>query len=289
MKKIFKTAAIIALLSFMFSVNLLSASATPFYALNPRKIVLRGSFYTTYSASSPERKHNIELCAATLNNTLIAPDGEFSFNYTVGPRTVERGYKEAKIIIGGAFSDGVGGGVCQVSSTLYNALLLSGIKVTECHRHTLQVGYVAPSFDAMVNYYYADLKFINDTDNPMYIKTFTDGEILKVFIYGESSGRKYERKSVITEILPQEEEIIIDEAGEFPELKKGEKRVLSYGREGIKSEGYILEYDYGGRLISQKKIREDKYAGIKTVVVEGTADFPLQEPEAENVGELSET
>lgn len=255
------------------------ASAMPFYGLNPKEIVLRGEFYTTYSSSSPERKHNVELCASALNNALIAPGEEFSFNRKVGPRTKERGYLDAKIIVGGAFADGIGGGVCQVSSTLYNALLVSGLEITEWHRHTLQVGYVAPSFDAMVSYYYADLKFYNNTDNPVYIKTSADGNTIKVSVFGEAADRKYVRKSVITETLQQEEEIIADEAGEFPDLYFGERRVVSYGRAGIKSEGYILEYDFKGRLLRERKVREDKYAGIKTVIVEGRA----KPPEAEAV------
>ena len=244
--------------------------ATPYYDLTPKEIVLRGEFYTMYSQSSEERKHNVKLCADKLNNVLIASGEEFSFNQTVGPRTEKQGYKNAKVILNGEFSDGIGGGVCQVSSTLYNALLVSGITVTECHQHTLQVGYVAPSFDAMVNYNYADLRFTNNTKNPMYIKTFADGNIIKISVYGEPNYRKYVRKSVVTETVLSNQEIIIDEKREYPEIKKGERKVISYGRDGIKSEGYILEYDLIGNLLSIKRIRKNSYLPIKTVIIEGT-------------------
>ena len=86
----------------------------------------------------------------------IEPGQIFSFNEAIGRRSLEAGYKEANIIKDGEFVKGVGGGVCQVSSTLYNAVLLSGLKVVESHPHSLKVGYVKEGFDAMVNFYSAD-------------------------------------------------------------------------------------------------------------------------------------
>ena len=133
------------------AVNLFVGKAMPFYDLQPKKIVLRAEFSTNYSSSTDARKFNVALASKTLDNTLVDINGEFSFNYTVGERTERRGYKKAKIIVGGEFVDGVGGGVCQVSTTLYNAVLLAGLKIIECHPHSLPVSYVAPSFDAMVN------------------------------------------------------------------------------------------------------------------------------------------
>ena len=117
-------------------------------------------------------------------------NGEFSFNYTIGERTERRGYKKAKIIVGGEFVDGVGGGVCQVSTTLYNAVLLAGLKVVECHPHSLPVSYVEPSFDAMVNSGWADLKFINDTHNPVIIRARADGAKLTIQIFGEPMNER---------------------------------------------------------------------------------------------------
>lgn len=272
---------------FAFNATAVLCFATPYYGLSPKEIVLRGEFYTTYSSSTQERKHNIELCAKSLDGAFVSSGSEFSFNAVVGNRTEENGYARSKVIVGGEFTDGVGGGVCQVSSTLYNALLLSGVTVTECHQHTLQVGYVAPSFDAMVNFNYADLKFVNDTKNPMYIKTFTDGNILKISVYGEPNDRKYERKSVVTQTIPCVEEVIIDENCEYPDVKKGERKIISYGRDGIKSEGYLFEYDLDGNLLKIRRIRKNSYAPIKTVVIEGvcepddvkTENFIMQEIE----------
>ena len=166
--------------AFIFSVNLniKPAFAMPFYGLSPKDVTLRSSFYTSFPASSPERKYNIKLASSAIDKTLVDVGAEFSFNQTVGFRTIENGYKIARIIMNGKFEKGVGGGVCQVSSTLYNAILLSGLKITEYHPHSLPVSYVAPSFDAMVNSGSADLRFINNTNNPIIIRSYADDSII---------------------------------------------------------------------------------------------------------------
>ncbi len=240
----------------------------PFYDLRPKELVLRAQFYTSYSSSQEERKSNIMLASKALNNTFVDVGGEFSFNKTVGERNAKRGYKEAKIIFNGKFVEGVGGGVCQVSTTLYNAVLLAGLKVTEVHPHSLAVGYVAPSFDAMVNSGSADLKFVNNTYNPIIIKTFADGNKLKIQIYGEEMDYKIERKSVtICTISAPAEDIVDDDKGEYPNLLEGERMVVSYSKEGLISEGYIVK-KYNGRE-ETTKIRRDKYSPLKGLIVIG--------------------
>ena len=260
--------------------------AMPFYNLNPKDITLRAQFYTTYEKSSEERKSNILLAAKSIDNYLIDVGGEFSFNRVVGARTEKRGYKTAKIIVDGEFVDGVGGGVCQVSSTLYNAALLAGLSVTEYHPHSLPVSYVSPSFDAMVNSGSADLRFVNNTLNPVYIKTNADGKTLSIQIYGEPLTVKYVRESVITGEVPcPEDEILYDDNLEYPDLYEGEKTILKYGKAGYKSEGYLVTMQ-GDRVLSRKKIRSDKYNSTRSVVLYGRAvkeeilppeiDFPQQ-------------
>ena len=254
--------------------------AMPFYGLNPKEIVLRSEFYTSYGSSTEERKHNIKLASTALNNVMVDVGGEFSFNRTVGERTVKRGYKTAKIIVSGEFVDGVGGGVCQVSSTLYNAVLLAGLMVTEYHAHSLLVSYVAPSFDAMVNSDSADLRFVNNTDNPIIINTVADGNKLTVSIYGEPLEVKYERKSVITEEIPAPDaEEVFDDNLEYPDLYEGDSMILRYGKAGYKSEGYIVAIK-NGKKISEKKIRSDKYSATKGLVIHGRTPKPI-DPEIE--------
>ena len=252
-------------------------SYMPFYDLKPQKIVLRAEFSTDYSKSSAERKNNIMLAAKSLDKTLVDAKKEFSFNHTVGERTTRRGYKSAKIIVGGEFIDGVGGGVCQVSSTLYNAVLLAGLPVSEFHPHSLKVSYVAPSFDAMVNSGWADLKFINDTDNPIIIRTAADGNKLTVKIYGEKRQFDYERKSVVTgSIEPPEREVFIDNDRKYPDLYEGESMILTYPKSGTASEGYLL-IKKDGKIIERKKLRKDKYSPTREKVIIGTAKRPIAE------------
>ena len=242
----------------------------PFYDLKPQNLVLRSEFYTTYSSSSDERKSNIALAAKSLDNVMIDAGGEFSFNRTVGARTEKRGYKSAKIIVNGEFTDGVGGGVCQVSTTLYNAFLTAGLKITEYHPHSLAVSYIALSFDAMVNSGSADLRCVNTTHNPVIIRTFADGNTLRIKIYGEPMKEKYTRKSVTLKEIPPVTEFVKDVEGKYKDLFIGETRVLSYGKKGYESEGYLIK-TVNGKNVSETRIRKDRYASVKSIIIEGTS------------------
>ncbi len=281
MKKCIRLLAVVTVLTFIFSLcGVDKAYAMPFYGLNPKNLTLRAEFYTSYTASTEERKHNIALATKAIDGAFIDVGGEFSFNRTVGARTEARGYKNAKIIVNGKFVDGVGGGVCQVSTTLYNAVLLAGLKITEYHAHSLPVSYVAPSFDAMVNGGSADLRFINDTDNPIILHAVADESKLTVKIIGEPNLESYERVSkVIENIAPPQPEIIYDGDGEYPDLYEGEQKVLSYGKNGLKSEGYIIT-KRNGKTVKNRKIRTDTYKPLKGLIIIGKATPP---PEIEEI------
>lgn len=267
--------------SFSFSLAVKSANAMPFYGLDPREIVLRAQFYTSYPTSTEERKSNISLAVKSLNGTLVGSGEEFSFNCAVGERTIKRGYKTAKIIVGGEFVDGVGGGVCQVSTTLYNAVLLAGLKIIEYHPHSLPVSYVAPSFDAMVNSAWADLRFVNDTKNPIIIIATADGQRLTVQIYGQKMEEVITRKSVIIEEIPAPENLVFDDdSGEYPDLYEGESRVIKYGAKGYKSEGYLSVSKNGKTTMI--KLRSDKYLPTRGKTVIGKAVKPIEDINDEN-------
>ena len=212
-----------------------------------------------------------ELAAAAIDGTLIEPGGQFSFNFVVGERTAARGYLPAKIIFNGQFTDGIGGGVCQVSSTVYNAALLAGMKISEYHPHSLPVSYVAPSFDAMVNSAGSDLRFENETALPVYIRAEADGERLTISVFGEKTDRRFVRESRTVEVIPAPPEIVTeDDRGEYPDLPAGEIRVISYSKEGLKSMGILSEYK-GERLVSRKVIRKDTYQPLQGTAVRGCA------------------
>ena len=142
-----------------------------------------GSYKTWFHGSSARYK-NISLACQGINNTIIWPGQEFSFNETTGPRTPERGYLPAPIILSGSFDMGYGGGVCQASSTLYNAALKAGLTITERHPHSKPVHYVPAGKDATVSYGDQDLRFINNRAGPLIVKASNNSGRICAEIWG---------------------------------------------------------------------------------------------------------
>jgi vancomycin resistance protein YoaR len=128
-----------------------------------------GSYKTGFSGSNARYK-NIQMACNNINNTVVWPGREFSFNDTTGPRTAEQGYLPAPIILDGDFELDHGGGVCQAASTLYNAVLQARLIITERHAHSKPVRYVPDGKDAAVSYGDLDLRFVNARSNPVIIK-----------------------------------------------------------------------------------------------------------------------
>ena len=217
----------------------------------------RLAVYTTYySVKDGGRCENIAIAAALVDGVTLQPYGEFSFNATVGARTEEAGFQQAKIIVGGEYVLGVGGGVCQVSTTLYNAALKAGLTVKEYHPHSLQVGYVPPSRDAMVSTH-SDLKICNPYAHAVHwnIKVFEGG--LRASVYGKKEGYRYELVSRFLEEIPPP----------HPIVKEGEKdAVLREEKSGTKSELYLERYR-GEALVERKRVRVDEYRPIQGIIV----------------------
>lgn len=129
-----------------------------------------GSYATYYNYGNKNRSHNIALAAAALDSTVVFPGETFSFNKTVGKRTAERGYRQAPVIVRGELSEGIGGGICQVSSTLFNAVDNAGLQIVERYSHSRHVAYVPPGRDATVSWYGPDFVFRNTFDQPVLIR-----------------------------------------------------------------------------------------------------------------------
>ena len=138
-----------------------------------------GTFSTSFKPGDDNgRDTNIKLASDSINQCVVQPGEEFSFNTTVGPTTEKRGYQLAMIYVSGKKDEGYGGGVCQVSSTLYNAAANAGMKITERHDHSLPVLYVEAGKEAATSYGVKDFKFVNELDFPVKIEcTVSDGEI----------------------------------------------------------------------------------------------------------------
>ncbi len=146
-----------------------------------------GAYTTTILDASPDRLENIRLTAALLNNAAIAAGDEFSFNRRTGEPTRERGFRPATVFVDGRHEEEVGGGMCQVSSTLYNAVLAAGLRVTERHAHSRPVAYVPPGKDA-TTYTDKDLRFVNTTRRPLVMRAYVAGKKLTVELLALPGG-----------------------------------------------------------------------------------------------------
>ncbi|PRR86818.1 Vancomycin B-type resistance protein VanW [Clostridium luticellarii] len=149
---------------------------------------LISSFSTNYgSISSSQRANNITLATKSINGYVLMPGSTFSFNGVVGQRTAAKGYQAAPVIVGDKVESGLGGGICQVSTTLYNAVYKAGLTSTERVHHTLPVHYVAEGMDATVDYGNIDYKFRNDFKYPVYIEGYTSGGNVAFNLYSNSA------------------------------------------------------------------------------------------------------
>lgn len=226
-------------------------------------------FTTSFSSSGEGRKQNIRLALRKINGTVLEGGEEFSFNSTVGARTEDNGFSVAKIIVAGEYTDGVGGGVCQASTTLYNAALTAGMEITCVCNHSILPSYVPPSLDSMVNGTSGDLKFINPFDTPVYIRAECEGDRATVTFYGaelpyiiRTLSKELERTAP-----PPDKEIVDVERKYVGELTPhGTKVRVSYGHSGVKSEGYLRYFTRSGTLIREQKIRTDYYGKTQGVV-----------------------
>ncbi len=214
------------------------------------------SSYTTYYAEEDKgRCQNISIAASLIDGVTVQGYGEFSFNATVGKRTEEAGFQQAKIILNGEYVSGVGGGVCQVSTTLYNAALKAGLQIAEYHPHSLRVSYVPPSRDAMVSTG-SDLKLFNPYAHPVFLSAQVFAGGIRVAFFGKNEGYRYEITSqILAEIPPPE-----------PILKEGEvDEIIRSPKNGVKSEAYLEGYK-GERLLFKKRLRTDTYQPIQGIL-----------------------
>lgn len=151
--------------------------------------VVLGSFTTTLAGSRPERTSNVRLAAEALDGVVLEPGQVFSFDAVVGPRTLERGYQKAPVILHETRQLQTGGGVCQNASTLFVAGLLSGLTSVERWRHTTPVDYIAFGEDATISWGAKDLKLRNDTGQRVRVRCFVRGATLNVRFEGEEPSR----------------------------------------------------------------------------------------------------
>lgn len=210
--------------------------------------------YATTTTKNENRNNNIKLAMDTLDGLVIYPGEEFSFNKTTGNRTIERGYKPAGAYRDGKFVEEPGGGVCQVSSTLYNAIIFSGIKTTERNPHSFEPSYVIPGEDSMVSYdgYSGpDLRFVNQQDTSVAIRAVFDGEKLNISIIGRPILEKGVEVSMRSEKIKEYDP---------PEPTYEEDQTLQLGQE-VEVTKAVKGTTWKTYLVTKKdgKVMEDHY------------------------------
>lgn len=242
------------------------------------KLNLMSKFSTTLKGSQEGRRHNVDFALKKFNGKVVKAGEKISFNEVTGPQTLDGGYKTAIVILNGKFVNGVGGGICQASTTLYNALVLANLEIDEVHKHTLPVGYVELSLDAMVSEGYADMVFTNNSQDDIYIKTYTSEDEATVEIYGNSipDGVTIKRVAEFIGNIPHNgDKIKVDTAGEYTDkvLYKGEYYRVKYPREGYEAKAYKETFK-DGNMISKEEIRHEKYDPIDGLIIEGAKEPP---------------
>lgn len=236
------------------------------------QISLRGEFSTNISTSSADRKHNIKNALNSLNKITIMPNEIFSFNKIVGKRTEQNGYRTAKIIVNNEFVEGVGGGVCQVSSTLYNAALLSGLEIVEANKHSKQVGYVKFGFDAMVNFGSSDLRFKNNLAHPITIITNYFTNSIRIRIFGPSMNNSYYKlTNEITDVVEPLNNIIIDTEQKYLDkvTYEDEYFYLKTATKGMKIKSFREKY-VNNKLENKELLRNDTFTVQDAIIVYGS-------------------
>lgn len=223
-----------------------------------KQTFLRATFKTDYSLSSHERKHNIELACKKINGKVLGVGEVFSFNEVVGERSEDNGFKNAVVILNGEYTTGVGGGVCQVSTTLYNCALLSGLKTSERHPHSLLPSYVKPSLDAMVSGSSCDLKFVNTTQGKVYISAYANGNTVTFSIYGLKPEFEYKLSSTVLEKTePPPPQITINES-----LGANEVVILKTAKPKIKSKAELITLK-NGKQVGVLTLHFDEYKSVQ--------------------------
>lgn len=226
-------------------------------------------FTTSFAGSTYSRANrvfNIVKAAALIDGVTIAPDEEFDMNATLGPRNGENGWKQATGIRDGAYVQEYGGGVCQVSTTLYNAALMADLDITERHHHSWPLGYIDIGRDATISTGGPNFRLVNPHDAPVTISASTDEKqkTVTVRLYGRplADGVRIELTSRKTSTLAAPgQEVTVDRS-----LAPGAVEIVRRERRGSTAETYKLYYDANGELIRQELVTTDKYRSIKGLV-----------------------
>ncbi|HHU81739.1 MAG TPA: hypothetical protein GXZ26_01925 [Firmicutes bacterium] len=239
-------------------------------------------FSTRFNPQEEERSQNIRTAACALHGAVVFPGQELSFNRRVGPRVPEKGYREAPILYEGELIPGTGGGVCQVSTALYNAWLLAGFPVTKRFNHTVPVSYVEMGRDAAVVDGGQDLVVVNPLFTPVFISAHVEADLLTVAVVGKQEDKRVAtyllEPKVVQTISPPETRV------EDTALAPGEEFLAETGRAGYTVELWRLALDSTGQVIDREFISRSSYQPAPRLLKIGKKTPPARE-EPEGAGE----
>ena len=241
------------------------------------------TFTTRYDVSDVDRTTNLRLACQKINGTVLLAGETFSYNDVVGARTVAAGYKNAKIYEAGQVVDGLGGGICQISSTLYNSALLANMEIVERRNHQFVTSYVEAGRDATVVYGATDFKFKNTRKYPVRIVATANAGIATISIYGIKEEEEYTFKfsPKVISTIPYSTQYIDD-----PTLPKGTEVVKQKGTNGQIVETYMTKL-LNGKVVSTELLSRDTYNAMTRIVRRGTQEVKNSNNEQEKTEEVA--
>lgn len=224
------------------------------------------NFTTRYDASAKDRTTNLVIACQKLNGKVIMPGETFSYNQTLGKRTAAAGYKNAAVYENGQVVDGIGGGICQISSTLYNAVLMANLEIVERRNHQFVTSYLPAGRDATVVYGAIDFKFKNTRQYPIRLSASAKNGIATISIYGIKEENEYtfsfNTKTIAS--IPFGTKYVEDAS-----LPARTEKVQQNGVNGLKTETYITKM-LNGKVISTTLLSRDTYDAMQKIVLKGT-------------------
>lgn len=245
-------------------INIKNQTENPMIEEEPEMILSR---FETSAKSAEARNQNLKTACDRLNGTELQPGEILSFNDVAGPYTQESGYVEGSVIVGeGCLGEELGGGVCQVSTTLYNAALRGNLGIAERHRHSFPMDYVAVGLDAMIYAPDSDLKIQNNTKSVLYIEAFANEGTVVVQLKGAAldTGTEIQvESSVLNTLVPEGEEIRLS-----TDLEEGVRQVYREQRNGYETRVSRKVY-HNGVLVSEEILSEDTYPPLSRIIIEG--------------------
>ncbi|MBR5236593.1 MAG: VanW family protein [Clostridia bacterium] len=241
-----------------------------------------GYYSTKYNAGDVPRSHNVALASQKINEVVLAPGDVFSYNDTVGPRTTERGFRVANVYVGNRVEPGVGGGICQVSSTLYNAVVLADLKIETRTNHSLPVTYVPLGRDATVSYGSIDFKFSNNTEAPIKIVASAGGGINKIAIYGTKEN-KNKTIEISSQCIATSAPKLLQK--EDPTLPEGTVEVEQKGANGSTYNTYKITKE-NGKVVKSEFLAKSTYVASDRIEIIGTAPVAVEEPTEPGTGSV---